>query len=154
MSWVCQWLPFSLLLWPLVQKSSLDIMCWEAHKADGPLVSQLCVALSKHSKRPQPWAVECPTWPSSCSYPSRQVLAHFTYLCAQSRPGKLPTISRSPLRLGSCSPFPGGVGAPYPHSLHALSSLPLLLRLSWIMEVICKYVELKLYLIHFCASNV
>lgn len=97
-------------------------------KLIGPLASQLCIALSKHSKRPQPWAVECSTWPSSCSHPFRQVLAHFTYLRVQSRPGKLPTISLSPSRLGSSSPFPVRVGAPYPHSLPALSSLPLIVK--------------------------
>ena len=96
---VSWWWPFSLRFWLRVQKTSAcSIQAALPTKLIGfpsRMVSHLCKALSKCSKRFQPWAPRCSMWLSSCSHPSREVACTFTYLCVQSRPGKLLTITWS-----------------------------------------------------------
>lgn len=117
------WLPFSLFLWPLVQKSSAGIICaFVCHKADWPTPKIGFSAVHSSVETLQGTsALSC--WMfyylTLCSHPPRQVLAHITYFCAQSKPGKLPIVTLSPSRFSSCSPFPIWVSVPYPYSLYA-----------------------------------
>lgn len=124
--------PFSLHLSALVQKSSACILCAGLllgpgqTKLIGPLLGmlfQLCKALSRPTKAPQPWAVGLATWLSSHCLPSLRSCLYTSPTCLHSRPATFPTITLRPSTFSSCSPFPDWVGAPY---LCSLCALPLL----------------------------